>query len=263
MVSTFWKSVLHALCISPALSNVYHPQTDGKTEQSNQTLETYLKRFCSHHHDDWSNWLPMAEFNFNNLVSASTKNSPYFSWQGFHPQANSFSLSPQVPKADAFVCLLEDVQVILEESFSHWKVIWSLNYNWHSRSAPPYLVGHWFWLTRRFIPRNQLSYKPDYRKNVPFQINKLIGKNTVWMELGHLYARLHPVFNVSLILPYVDPSIGGSPKSLAQSTASSRSVVSYNWLLVSGILDFHSWGKQSYKYPLRWLHGITYLEVVH
>lgn len=59
-VSALWRSVLHALRISPAPSTAYHPQTDGQTERSNQTLKTYIRHFTSHRQDDWADWLPMA-----------------------------------------------------------------------------------------------------------------------------------------------------------------------------------------------------------
>lgn len=85
LVSVFWLEVQKALRITSAPSTAYHPQTDGQTERTNQTLETYLRHFSSHRQDDWAEWLPVAEFCFNNSTSASTKLTPFFAWQGFHP----------------------------------------------------------------------------------------------------------------------------------------------------------------------------------
>lgn len=130
-VSAFWRSVLHALRISPAPSTAYHPQTDGQTERSNQTLETYIRHFTSHRQDDWAEWLPMAEFTFNNSTSASTKLTPFFSWQGFHPRSNSFTIPSKVPNADEFVSQLEEIQITLVESLRHAKTIQARNHYCH------------------------------------------------------------------------------------------------------------------------------------
>ncbi|KAI7936485.1 hypothetical protein MJO29_015788 [Puccinia striiformis f. sp. tritici] len=78
-VSKFWTEVQRLLRIKPAPSTAYHPRTDGQTERTNQTIETYLRHFLSHQQDDWSSLLPFAEIVLNSTVSASTGYSPFFS----------------------------------------------------------------------------------------------------------------------------------------------------------------------------------------
>jgi hypothetical protein len=73
-VSNFWKALMCSLNIKSALSTAYHPQT----ERMNQTLEDYLRHFCSYYQDNWDKCLDMAEFSLNNLDSASLKISPFF-----------------------------------------------------------------------------------------------------------------------------------------------------------------------------------------
>ena len=63
----------------------YHPEGDGQTNQTNQTLEQYLCIYCNYQQDDWSNLLPLAEFTFNNAPSATTGVSPFFANKGYHP----------------------------------------------------------------------------------------------------------------------------------------------------------------------------------
>ena len=66
-------------------STAYHPQMDGLTERTNQTLETYLHAYCSYQQDDWVDYLPLAEFAFNNVENSSTKQTPFFANYAFHP----------------------------------------------------------------------------------------------------------------------------------------------------------------------------------
>lgn len=243
-----------ALRIAPAPSTAYHPETDGQTERTNQTLETYIRHFTCHQQDDWSDWLPMAEFTFNNSVSSSTKLTPFFSWQGFHPRANSFTVPSNVPKADDFVAQLEDVQLVLVESLRHAKMIQARNYNSKARPAPAYAVGDLVWLTRRFIPSTRPSPKLDYRRIGPFRISKLIGSNAAQLELGSSFLRLHPIFNVSLLTPYINPEVGGRATSTAPITQSPP-VPIHNWQHVAGILDHRNRGRNHFEYLLRWLHS--------
>lgn len=77
-VSNFWSALTSRLNISSRHSTAYHPRTDGLTERTNQSLETYLRGYCSYQQDDWVDYLPLAEFVFNNAENASTKQSPFY-----------------------------------------------------------------------------------------------------------------------------------------------------------------------------------------
>jgi len=69
------------------MSTAFHPQTDGKTEHLNQTIEAYLWAFVAKDQDDWVNLLPMAEFAYNNSVTTGNGMSPFYANYGFHPVA--------------------------------------------------------------------------------------------------------------------------------------------------------------------------------
>jgi len=71
-VSSFWTSLCQHLKIRRNLSTAYHPESDGQTERVNQILKQYLRMFVSYQQDDWSKWLPMAEFAYNNTTHSST-----------------------------------------------------------------------------------------------------------------------------------------------------------------------------------------------
>jgi len=47
------KKLNRMLRIETRLLTVFHPQTDGQTEQINQELEQYLKLFVDHRQKDW------------------------------------------------------------------------------------------------------------------------------------------------------------------------------------------------------------------
>ena len=84
-VSQFWRELMKLINVKLKPSTAYHPQTDGLTERTNQTLKTYLRAYCSYQQDDWVDYLPLAEFAFNNLVNSSMQQTPFFANLGFHP----------------------------------------------------------------------------------------------------------------------------------------------------------------------------------
>ncbi|KAJ2925408.1 hypothetical protein H1R20_g11659, partial [Candolleomyces eurysporus] len=84
-ISNFWTALTARLDVTTRHSTAYHPRTDGLTERTNQTLETYLRAYCSYQQDDWVDYLPLAEFVFNNTENSSTKKTPFFANHGYHP----------------------------------------------------------------------------------------------------------------------------------------------------------------------------------
>ncbi len=72
-VSRFWKELMSLMKTEIRSSTAYHPQTDGLTERTNQTLETYLRAYCSYQQDDWVDYLPLAEFAFNSHLETCTR----------------------------------------------------------------------------------------------------------------------------------------------------------------------------------------------
>ena len=84
-VSHFFRSLRKALDMKLHFTSGYHPEGDGQTEQSNQTLEQYLCIYCNYQQDNWSDLLPLVEFAYNNAPSATTGVSPFFANKGYHP----------------------------------------------------------------------------------------------------------------------------------------------------------------------------------
>jgi hypothetical protein len=78
------RVLLKLLGIRGNPSTAYHPQTDGQTAQMNQELEQYLRIYVNYQQDDWSEWLSLAEFAYNNQEHSVTKCSPFFANYGRH-----------------------------------------------------------------------------------------------------------------------------------------------------------------------------------
>ncbi|GJU63904.1 putative reverse transcriptase domain-containing protein [Tanacetum coccineum] len=58
-------------------STAYHPQTDGQSERTIQTLEDMLHACVIHFENGWVKHLPFVEFSYNNSYHASIKAAPF------------------------------------------------------------------------------------------------------------------------------------------------------------------------------------------
>ncbi|GJX10468.1 putative reverse transcriptase domain-containing protein [Tanacetum coccineum] len=70
-------SLQKALGTSLDMSNAYHPQTDGKSERTIQTLEDMLRACVIDFGNGWVRHLPLVEFSYNNSYHASIKAAPF------------------------------------------------------------------------------------------------------------------------------------------------------------------------------------------
>jgi hypothetical protein len=64
-MSKLAKEICQEADIDQNISIAYHPQTNGQSEWTNQTLETYLQIFCNEQQTDWARWVPMAQYTMN------------------------------------------------------------------------------------------------------------------------------------------------------------------------------------------------------
>ncbi|GKA03136.1 putative reverse transcriptase domain-containing protein [Tanacetum coccineum] len=75
--SRFWRSLQKALGTSLDMSTAYHPETDGQSERTIQTLEDMLRACVIDFGKGWINHLPLVEFSYNNSYHASIKAAPF------------------------------------------------------------------------------------------------------------------------------------------------------------------------------------------
>ncbi|GJW17043.1 putative reverse transcriptase domain-containing protein [Tanacetum coccineum] len=75
--SRFWQSMQSALGTQLDMSTAYHPETDGQSERTIQTLEDMLRACIIDFGKGWERHLPLVEFSYNNSYHASIKAAPF------------------------------------------------------------------------------------------------------------------------------------------------------------------------------------------
>ncbi|KAK4258952.1 hypothetical protein QN277_005343 [Acacia crassicarpa] len=75
--SSFWGSLHRTMGFRLKYSTTCHPQTDGKSKRTIQTLEDMLRAYAIELKGSWDNYLPLAEFAYNNSYNSSIQMAPY------------------------------------------------------------------------------------------------------------------------------------------------------------------------------------------
>ena len=102
-MSSFWQGIFERLGTKFLTSAAYHPQTDGQSERTNQSVEIALRfHLTSHPDDDWDEVLPYIQSISNNSPSAPTGMAPNELCYGFKvaDAASMLLADPGLPVED-------------------------------------------------------------------------------------------------------------------------------------------------------------------
>jgi hypothetical protein len=213
-VGEFTRELYRLLGIKIAASTAYHPQTDGQTERVNQELEQYLRLFVSERQDNWDELLPFAEFQYNNHIHSSTRQTPFMLDTGRDPR---MGFEPQ--EAPSLLESVNEFKQRMEESLSEAKAALVKSkqdmeryYNRRRRPAPTFEPGEKVFLDASDIHTTRPSRKLSHRMIGPYVVEERVGSHAYRLKLPLSLSRLHPVFHVVKLAPYpMDPIPGRQP----------------------------------------------------
>ncbi|GJS05411.1 putative reverse transcriptase domain-containing protein [Tanacetum coccineum] len=75
--SHLWQALQKALGTKLNMSTAYHPEIDGQSERTIQTLEDMLRACVMDFGGSWDTHLPLVEFSYNNSYHKSIKCAPF------------------------------------------------------------------------------------------------------------------------------------------------------------------------------------------
>jgi hypothetical protein len=96
LVSNFMKDLYRCLGVKHTPSTAFRPQTDGQTERMNRVVQEMLRNYVSPTHDDWDEYLDLAEFAYNNSYHESIKTTPFRLTYGYDPRSPSESITIKI-----------------------------------------------------------------------------------------------------------------------------------------------------------------------
>jgi len=243
-VLKFSTELCQILNIHQNISTAYHPQTDGASERTNQTLEQYLRVFCGTQQNNWHAWLPLAQYTKNSWPSATTKKTPYDLLIGYTPQIHQPTRKTTIPSLETRLLSIEEARKAAQEAQRKAQESWI-------KEKPryvPFTVGSKVWLegTNLQLPSNTTP-KLSPRRYGPFKVVSQISKVAYKLELPSTW-KIHDVFHASLLTPYKEtdqhgPNFIEPPPDILEGEP--------EWE-VEKILKERSFGHWKKQYLVRW-----------
>jgi len=205
--SKVWNAICKALNISVKLSSPYHHQTNGLTERVNSVVEQYLRCFANYKGSDWSNYLYLAEFSYNNALQESSNYSPFFANYGFNPRHSpEIPNTVDVPRAEEFINDFTNLFKELQENLESAKRKQETFANKHRMQAPTFKPKDKVWVDSSLILKNgNKKLKP--RKLGPFEVIKQVSPVTYKIKIPKRY-KIYPVIHVSELEPFFEDDFG-------------------------------------------------------
>jgi len=207
-VSHFFQSLGKALNMCLHFTSGYHPEGNGQTEQSNQTLEQYLWIYCNYQQDNWADLLPLAEFTYNNAPSATTGVSPFFTNKGYHP---NISVYPERDMTSTRACDyavdLESLHQYLCEEMANVQLCYQGLADTKCTPAPDFKVGNQVYVKAKYFRSTQPSKKLSEKNPGPYAIIAQVGSLSFTLRLPDSMHAVHPIFHVSQLKPAIPNTI--------------------------------------------------------
>jgi hypothetical protein len=192
----------HKLGIDQNLSTVFHPQTDGISEQKNQWIEQYLRIVTSLCPEDWTYWLPTATTVHNNRKNTTTRLSLNQILMGYETELlpSSTPVSSNSTAEERIKALFQNQALAIE----------AINKVARSDQTPPsqYCAGDQVWLEATNLKFPHQMVKLLAKRHGPFQITEEISPVAYQLALPPTL-NIHNVFHASLLRPYHETDAHG------------------------------------------------------
>ncbi|GJX99371.1 putative reverse transcriptase domain-containing protein [Tanacetum coccineum] len=196
-----WKSLQNALGTQLDMSTAYHPETDGQSERTIQTLEDMLRAYVIDFEKGWDKHLPLVEFSYNNSYHASIKAAPFEALYGrkcrspvcWAEVGDSQLTGPEIIQetTEKIVQIRQRLQAARDRQRSYANV---------RRKPLEFQVGDNVMLKvspRKGIFRFGKRGKLNPRYIGPFKILERIGPVAYRLELPEKLSSIHNTFHIS------------------------------------------------------------------
>ena len=204
--SSLWKTLWRLMGTTLQFSTTFHPQTDGQTEVTNQTLGNILRCLVQENTSSWDELLPRAVFAYNASEHHATGYSPFHIHTGQNPNlpVNLLPLPNTGPNSTEAITFATNLAALHQQVYDRLttynnKIKSVVDEHRHLRE---FQVGDMVmvWLRpERYTSEN--AHKLHPRAAGPFQVRGKINANAYDIATPPDW-KIPATFNICDLVPY-------------------------------------------------------------
>ena len=245
--SALWMEIMEKLRITIKIATTDHHETVGQVERCNSFVEQYLRCYSrAFFHDDWVNWLHLAEFVYNNSIHESTKETPFFINYGFHPPMDEVFLFQGSESNFKYIKNVGDHFLHVKDVLLRSRDLYKRAADKKRMIAPTLEEGQKVWIHAPPGFSSTESAKLAPRKYGPYKVLEVLNNGNYKIDISKSpFPKHYPIFHISELEPYVS-----TPESFKNRTKFKEKTAE-----IVEILDFRTNYKENqYEYKVRFKH---------
>ena len=154
-------------------------------------------------------FLPLAEFAYNNREHSSIGTSPFYANYGYHPTLTTHPSNTQVaPDSEEHAERISQVQDEIQSAMLLAQERYKRYYDQYHGQLPHFQVGDKVWLEATNLRTDRPSAKLAHKRLGPYKVSAVISSHAYRLELPPAI-KVHPVFHISLLSPHHPNTIEG------------------------------------------------------
>ncbi|GJZ46451.1 putative nucleotidyltransferase, ribonuclease H [Tanacetum coccineum] len=204
--SRFWKGLQKAWGTRLKFSTAFHPETDGQSERTIQTLEDMLPSCALEWTGNWDDYICLVEFAYNNSWHASIKCAPFEMLYGRKCRAPICwdQVGERVLEGPEMIEVTNEKVAVAKEKLKEAQTR-QKSYDDKHRRLLEFQSGEHVFLRvspTRGVRRFGIKGKLSPRFIGPFEILERVGEVSYRLALPPQLSHVHNVFHVSLLRGY-------------------------------------------------------------
>ena len=157
-----------------------------------------MRSYINYQQDNWSDFIALAEFPYNNGYEETIKTTPFYANYGRNPEHQL--INHMIMGKETTAENMENLHQTLREEMKNAQIRQKENYDQYRKPDPNLKSGYMVWLIPRNVKTMRPSKKLDYKKIGPFKFINRVGTNSYKLDLP-TSMRIHNTFHISLLEP--------------------------------------------------------------
>jgi hypothetical protein len=201
-LSEFWTGLFRLMRTDLLVTTAYHPQSDGQSERTNQTVEIALRHLVGASKLDWPDFLTEVEFVHNTAVNVSTNKSPMEMVTGLTLRSGFESATPRITGPTDWT---QHRQLLRDEAHDALVFAQAKMSIYYDKKHTPisFRPGDkvYISLAKGFasgykLPHNVVNRKLSQQHVGPFEVLSAVGSLAYRLDIPNTW-RIHPVISVA------------------------------------------------------------------